>query len=164
MRFLLFFEGIFFSSFYSLAPFFFSDILTKPVFGFYITEPHERTDIRYIVIYSISFLLFYFYSVSGMRTRYIIWHLEQNRISSGFIPLETVAVATYHTMVLCLLSESIAPLIDQQKPEILSALWIQYLGFRMKNIFFLSIIQHSLLELSGFYDKVRREYFDLTRI
>ena len=164
MRFLLFFEGIFFSSFYSLTPFFFSDLITKPVFGFYIREPAERTDIRHSVAACISFLFFYFFSVSGMRTRYMIWHLEQNRSSSGFVPVETIAVAMYHTMVLCILSESIAPLIDQQSPEVLSALWIQYLGFRMKNIFFLSIIQHFFLELSGFCDKVRRDYFDLARI
>ena len=163
MRLLLFFEGTFFSCFYSLTPFFVSDLLSKSIYPYRIYESQEQKHLRYLTITSIAFCLFYYYSVSGLRNRYILWHLQRRRYGSGFYPLETAAVAMYHSVVLCILSETIVPMIDLQKPSILSHAWLEHLGYRMKNVFLLSIIQHTALELSGFFDKIRREYFQTGR-
>jgi hypothetical protein len=128
-----------------------------------MVEPVERRDVRYITVACIAFCMFYYYSISGLRTRYVVWHLERRRYGSGFYPLETAAVAMYHSVALCLLSETIIPFIDLQRPFLLTPTWLENLGFRMKNIFLLSIIQHTALELSGFFDKIRREYFQVER-
>ena len=163
MRLLLFFEGVFFSCFYSLTPFFASDLISKSVYPYRTNESLERRDLRYLTVACIAFCLFYYYSVSGLRTRYVVWHLQRRRYGSGFYPLETAAVAMYHSVALCLLSETFVPFLDQTRPQLLTSTWLELLGYRMKNIFFLSIIQHTALELSGFFDKVRREYFQVER-
>jgi hypothetical protein len=163
MRLLLFFEGVFFSCFYSLPPFFVSDLMTKSVHPYRNFETEETRDLRYITVSCIAFCLFYYYSISGLRNRYVTWHLARRRYASGFSPLETAAVAMYHSVALCLLSESILPFFDKRKPIVLTSIWLEHLGSRMKNVFFLSILQHTALELSGFFDKIRREYFHVAR-
>lgn len=163
MRLLLFFEGVFFSCFYSLSPFVVSDLMTKSIYPFRRYETDEMRDIRYIIVSSIAFCLFYFYSVSGLRSRYILWHLDRKRYASGFSPLETAAVGMYHSLSLCLLSECIMPFLNKDRTFLLSSAWLELVGFRMKNVFFLSIVQHTALELSGFFDKIRREYFQVQR-
>ena len=163
MRLLLFFEGVFFSCFYSLTPFFVSDIMTKSLYPYRMVEPPERRDVRYITVACMAFCMFYYYSVSGLRKRYISWHLERRRYGSGFYPLETAAAAMYHSVALCLLSETALTMIDLKRPFLLSQAWLDMVGFRMKNIFLLSIIQHSALELSGFFDRIRGEYFQAER-
>ncbi len=163
MRLLLFFEGVFFSCLYSLTPFLASDLMTKSVYSNRNLETEEIRELRYMTVACVSFCLFYIYSISGLRTRYIVWHQARKRHASGFFPLETAAVAMYHSVALCLLSESIMPFLDKGKANVLTSVWLEHLGFRMKNVFFLSILQHSALELSGFFDKVRREYFQVAR-
>jgi hypothetical protein len=163
MRFLFLLEGIFFSCIYSTAPFFSFDTLLKPLLQYHFHEPVERKDMRYIFICSVAFIFYYFYNLFGFRTRYVLWHLERNRRASGFTPLETIAVATYHTVVLCLLTETALPVLDGKEPSLLSFFWLQNLSFRMKYIFLLSILEHSLLELSGYWDKIRRDYFEADR-
>ncbi len=163
MRLLLFFEGVFFSCLYSLTPFFASDLMTKSVYPYHNFETQETRDLRYITVSCIAFCLFYYYSITGLRSRYINWHLARRRYASGFFPLETAAVAMYHSVALCLLSECVMPFLYKGKPLVLTSVWLEQLGFRMKNVFFLSILQHSALELSGFFDKIRREYFQVAR-
>ena len=164
MNLLFLFEGLFFSCVYSVTPFVLSDILAKPVFHFKDLESDEQRIVRYFFVCSISFFFFFLYTRTGFRTRYIIWHLERRRIASGFTPLETAAVAMYHSVVLCLTTESLLSFVDPIKPPILSPMWLDHLGFRMKNIFFLSILQHSILEMSGFWNRIRKEYFEVERI
>jgi hypothetical protein len=164
MNLLFLFEGIFFSCIYSVTPFVVSDIIAKPIFHFKNFETDEQKTVRYIFVFLISFLFFFFYTKSGYRTRYMIWHLERRRLASGFTPIETAAVSMYHSVILCLTTETILPLIDPLRPVVLSSIWLDDLGFRMKNIFFLSILQHALLEMSGFWNKIRREYFEVDRI
>jgi len=65
--------------------------------------------------------------------------------------------------VLCLLTETALPVLDGKEPSLLSFFWLQNLSFRMKYIFLLSILEHSLLELSGYWDKIRRDYFEADR-
>ncbi len=163
MQLLLFFEGVFFSCFYSVTPFLVSDLMTKSIYPYRTYESQETREIRYITVSFIAFCFFYFYSISGLRKRYIVWHLERRRYASGFFPLETAAVAMYHSVALCLFSESMLAFFDTQKPQLLTSIWLEHLGYRMKNIFFLSILQHSALELSGFFDKIRKEYFQIER-
>ncbi len=164
MNLLFLFEGIFFSCIYSVTPFVVSDIIAKPIFHFNAGESDEQKTVRYIFVGFISFLFFFFYTKTGFRTRYMIWHLERRRLASGFTPLETAAVSMYHSVVLCLTTETLLPIIDPMRPLVLSPLWVHHLGFRMKNIFMLSILQHALLEMSGFWNKIRREYFEVERV
>lgn len=163
MKFLLFFEGIFFACFYSTAPFFAMDLLNNTDLGYYVIEPLGRKEMRYFIISSFGFFFFYLYTISGLRTRYILWHLERKRYGSGFIPLEALAVCCYHSVLLCLLTETLLPALDGKKPQVLSELWIQNLGIWMKHVFLFSLIGHTAYELSGFADKIRREYFEVDR-
>lgn len=163
MRFFIFFEGIFFSCFYSTAPFLALDLINDSVFHYHFHEPTIRKDIRYFFICSLAFILYYFYSILGYRTRYILWHLERPRYASGFIPVETMVAAVYHTFFLCFLSETLLPVIDGKNPALLSNAWLENLSFRLKHIFLFSIAEHSVLELTGFWDKIRREYFEIER-
>jgi hypothetical protein len=123
-------------------------------------ETTETREMRYVAIAGLAFWLYWYYSSSGLRTRYILWHLERIRYGSGFIPLETAAVAAYHSVILCLGSESLLLLRNSETPSWFELFWFQNLGIRMKNVFFFSILQHIILERSGFFDRVRLIYFD----
>ncbi len=163
MRFITFFEGVFFSCFYSLSPFLVFDTLQKPLYGRIYFEPEHYKETRYFIVIAIAFLMFSIYSSSGFRGKYTLWHLERNRYASGFTPSETLLVAFYHSIFLCLTSEPLLHWITPPSP-LAQKSWAFILNARMKNIFFLSIIQHSLYELSGFGDKIRREYFLVDRV
>lgn len=163
MNFLLFIEGVLFSCFYSTAPFLAFDVLYLPVYGEPLLEPAARREFRYFVVSCLAFVLFNMYYAMGCRTRYVLWHIDRRRYGSGFTPVETCAVAVYHSVLLCLTTETLLPALDGFSPRLLSEPWALQTGIRMKNIFLLSILQHTFLELSGFFDKVRREYFDVDR-
>ncbi len=163
MNLLLMFEGIFFSCMYSLTPFVASDILAKPILGYRTLESEEQMTMRYFFVSVIGFFSFYLYTLSGLRTRYMLWHLERERSASGFVPLETAAVGMYHSVVLCLITETILPFVDPLKPDVLSPPWADNVGVRMKNIFLISILQHAFLEMSGFWNKIRKDYLNIIR-
>jgi hypothetical protein len=162
MKFITFAEACFFSTFYSVGPFVAYDILRKPFQGSLDLESNAIREMRYGAVISIAFLLFLLYSKSGYRTRYILWHLERPRYASGFSPMETALVAIYHTVVLGLGSELFLSFFLEAS-RVGGGLWFLILENRIKNIFFLSIVQHSCMELSGFHDKIRNEYFLVER-
>jgi hypothetical protein len=163
MKLITFFEGVFFSCFYSVSPYLLFDLLQPLLYNKIYYEPQHLKENRYYVISSIAFVFFYLYSRSGLRGQYTIWHLQRHRYASGFTPIETLLVALYHSVFLCLSSELFLPWIHTYTP-LLNLSWGRILDARMKNLFFLSILQHSVYELSGFGDKVRREYFLIDRI
>lgn len=163
MKFITFFEGVFFGLFYSSFPLLCSDSLKISFYGPHLQLPSGHLEYRVIFTSLLGFLIYWYYSVSGFRTRYILWHLERRRTGSGFSPVESACVMLYHAGFLFPLSEFFLFLLHTQGPFSFSFLWLFSLHTRMVTVALFSLLQHIFLEQSGFADRIRSDYFNQDR-
>lgn len=163
MKFLTFFEGIFFSLLYSLGPFYAVELVRPLPVGPPLQNPTGRSDLRILFLSALSFCYFLVWTFSGFRTRYVIWHLERRRRSSGFSPLETAGVAAYHLVLLCAPTELAISILDGKNPSPFTVIWFSQLKARMGNVLLFSIVEHTLLENMGIFDRLRIDYFEQDR-
>lgn len=150
-----------FSAFYSQTPFFLLDVLEKTgdVFTF---ESASRKQIRHLVVFAISPLVFVWYSKSGWRNRYIIWHLERNRRYSGLNALEMFIVPLYFCMYV-IPFEFLISYLDYTYPMPIHSSWPLHLLSRLSNTFLAGSFFHILLEQTSFMDTYRLNYFLVDR-
>jgi hypothetical protein len=150
-----------FSVFYSQIPFFLLDFLEKTgdVFTF---ESESRKQIRHLVVLSISPLIFWWFSKSGWRNRYIIWHLERNKQYSGLNALELFLVPSYFCLYVVPF-EFLISFLDHSYPMPIHSSWPLHLLSRFSNTFLASSFFHILLEQSTFMDAYRLNYFVIDR-
>lgn len=150
-----------FSVFYSQIPFFFLDLCEKTgdIFTF---ESPSRKQIRHLVVLAISPLVFTWFSKSGWRNRYIIWHLERNKRYSGLNALELLAVPLYFCMYV-IPFEFLISYFDHTYPMPIHSAWPLHLLSRFSNTFLASSFFHILLEQTGVMDSYRLNYFVIDR-
>jgi len=150
-----------FSVFYSQLPFFFLDLMEKTgdIFTF---ETASRKHIRHLVVLGISPFVFLWFSKSGWRNRYIIWHLERNKPYSGLNALELFLVPLYFSTYVIPFEYAIS-FLDNTYPMPLHSSWPLHLLSRWSNTFLAASFFHILLEQSRFMDAFRQNYFVVDR-
>jgi hypothetical protein len=154
-------DMVVFSAFYSQMPFFLLDLLEKTgdVFTF---ESSSRKEIRHLIVLAIAPFFFAWFSKSGWRNRYIIWHLEKNQQNSGLNALEIFFVPLYFC-VYVLPFEYLISFLDSKHPMPIHSSWTLHLLSRFSNTFLASSLCHILLEYSPFMDAYRQNYFVVDR-
>jgi hypothetical protein len=154
-------DMLIFSLLYSQIPFALLDLFEKTgaIFSF---EPVSRKYIRHIVISCVSPVLFLWASKSGLRNRYVIWHLERNIKYSGLNPIEVLCVPLYFCIYIIPL-EYFVSYIDYTYPMPIHSSWSLHLLSRTSNTFLMSALYHLLLERSSFMDTYRLHYFLIDR-
>ena len=150
-----------FSLVYSQIPFAFLDLFEKTG-GIFSFESNSRKAIRHIVVSSVSPFVFLWFSKSGWRNRYILWHLERNTPYSGLNASELLLVPLYFCMYV-LPFEYLISYIDHSYPMPLHTTWPLHLLSRTSNTFLVSALYHMLLEKSTFMDTYRMNYFIIDR-
>ncbi len=159
---LQFFVDLFiFSSFYSQIPFFLLDALEKTG-EVYTYESSSRQQFRHLVVFTVSPLFFVWFSKSGWRNRYIIWHLERNKRYSGLNALELIVVPLYFC-VYVVPFEYLISYLHHTYPMPIHSSWPLHLFNRFSNTFLIASLYHILLELSTFMDAHRLNYFVVDR-
>jgi len=161
MNFQFFIDMIVFSMFYSQIPFFMLDALEKTgeVFTY---ESSSRKHIRHAVVFAISPFLFLWFSKSGWRNRYVIWHLERNKKYSGLNALELFIVPLYFCIYVVPF-EYLISYLDYTYPMPIHSSWTLHLLNRFSNTFLVSAFYHILLEQTTFMDGYRLNYFVVDR-
>lgn len=156
-----FIDLLVFSSFYSQIPFFLHDMLAKTgeVFTY---ESHSRQPLRLLVVFTISPFFFVWFSKSGWRNRYMIWHLERNKRYSGLNAIELILVPLYFC-VYVIPFEYLISYLDHTYPMPIHSAWPLHLLNRFSNTFLIASLYHILLELSTFMDAYRLNYFVVDR-
>ncbi len=150
-----------FSVFYSQVPFYFLDFLEKT--GDVLTfESASRKPIRHLVVLTISPFLFVWFSKSGWRNRYIIWHLERNKQYSGLNALELFLVPLYFCLYV-IPFEYLISIVDNTHPMPLHSAWPLHLLSRFCNTFLAASFFHIILEQTTFMDAYRLNYFVVDR-
>jgi len=150
-----------FSILYSQTPFFLLDLFEKTgdVFTF---ESSSRKTMRHIVVSCVSPLVFVWFSKSGWRNRYVIWHLERNKTYSGLNPIELLVVPLYFCMYVLPL-EYVISFLDQSYPMPFHSAWPIHLASHFSNTYLISSFYHILLEQTSFMDTYRQGYFLVDR-
>jgi hypothetical protein len=150
-------DMIIFSTTYSQMPFFLLDTLEKTgdVFTF---ESSARKQIRHLVVLFVAPFFFAWYSKSGWRNRYILWHLERNRRNSGLNALELFAVPLYFCIYV-IPFEFLISYLDHTYPMPIHSSWPLHLLSRFSNTFLAASLCHIVLEYSPFMDQFRLNYF-----
>ena len=150
-----------FSLIYSQLPFFFLDLLGKTgsVFSY---DSVSRKTTRHIVVSCISPFVFLWFSKSGWRNRYVLWHLEQNKRRSGLNALEMITVPLYFCMYVFPL-EYLTSYLDFAYPMPIHSAWPLHLLSQTSNTFLASALYHMILEYTTFMDAYRANYFIVDR-
>ena len=156
-----FIDMMIFSCFYSQIPFFVLDALEKTgeVFTY---ESSSRKSIRHLVVLAVSPFFFLWFSKSGWRNRYIIWHLERHRKYSGLNGLELILVPLYFCSYV-IPFEFLISYLDHNYPMPIHSSWPLHLLNRVSNTFLISGLYHILLEQTTFMDTFRLNYFVVDR-
>jgi hypothetical protein len=127
-------------------------------FVYFISTP-DRDFWRWWVHAGFAFLYFWTFQLSGLRNRYIIWHMEKNNILSGFHPYEVLGVCLYFSVALCLPTEIVLLLWPNTNGFLTSDVWISQLIQRMSHLFLISCIYHIAIEKTGMCSLMRAHYF-----
>lgn len=151
-----------FSLVYSQLPFFMLDMLETTSVLFIPHEPLARRQIRHIVVAGMSAPLFLWFSKSGWRNRYVIYHLEKRTPLSGLLPVELFCVSLYFCMYV-LPFEYLISYFHGGYPNPMSSFWPLFLAGKFSNTFLVSLFYHYFLELSGFMDYHRQMFFLVDR-
>lgn len=131
----------------------------KLFFVRFLDEP-ARLGYRYIINASIGFLAFLYFQMSGMRNRYIIWHMARNNILSGFHALEILGVGLYFSFILCLPTEvALEVFVPSTNPLLTDLVWYRQTVVRMNLLFLVSVAFHILYEKFGLGPFLRANYF-----
>lgn len=150
-----------FSFIYSQIPFFLLD-LSEKTGGTFSFESPSRKPIRHMVVSCISSVFFYWFTKSGWRNRYVIWHLERNTKYSGLNAIELIAVPLYFCMYV-LPFEYLISYIDYTYPMPIHSAWPLHLLSRTSNTFLVSALYHIVLERAAIMDSYRMNYFLVDR-
>lgn len=151
-----------FSLVYSQIPFFMLDVLETTSVIFIPHEPLARRHIRHTVVAGVSIPLFLWFSKSGWRNRYMIYHLEKQTAHSGLLPLELILTTLYFCMYV-LPCEYIIAYFHNGYPNPMSGIWPLFLAGKFSNTFLVGLFYHYILELSGFMDNHRQNFFLVDR-
>lgn len=154
-------DMLIFSLLYSQMPFLLLDLFEKTgtIFSF---ESLSRKYIRHIVISCVSPILFVWASKTGLRNRYIIWHLERNIQYSGLNAIELLCVPLYFCIYVVPL-EYVVSYIDDTYPMPIHSSWSLHLLSRTSNTFLMSAFCHIVLERISIMDTYRLNYFLIDR-
>ena len=153
-------DGIFHACVYSHIPLLILQQNQRFFFVKFIDSP-ERASMRWFVNDSLAFLYFWAFQLSGIRNRYVLWHMERNNILSGFHPYELLAVCFYFSVLLCLPTEITLLWWPNENPFLTNQIWMQQLSSRMILTFLISTIYHISLEKTGMWAFLRARYFGL---
>jgi hypothetical protein len=128
-------------------------------FFVYFISTSDRDLYRWWVHAGFAFLYFWTFQLSGLRNRYIMWHMEKNNILSGFHPYEVMGVCLYFSVALCVPTEIVLLLWPNTNGFLTSGVWMSQLIQRMSQLCLISCIYHIILEKIGFCSLLRAHYF-----
>lgn len=162
MKLQLFLDSMYFSILYSQAPFYLLDFFEASGGFFFAYDNPTRKYNRYLLIFIVSNLFFYWFHTSGYHNRYIIYHLERKRRHSGLQPLEILLTCLYFSMYIFPFEILIAS-FDTGYPTLQSTAFPLHLFNKVSNIFCMSFAFHYTIEKMGFMDSYRQHYFIVDR-
>jgi hypothetical protein len=128
-------------------------------FFIYFIDTSERLFWRWLINAGFAFFYFWIFQLSGLRNRYIMWHMEKNNILSGFHPYELFGVCLYFSVALCLPTEIVLLWWPTTNAFLTSRVWTLQLFQRMSHLFLISCIYHIGLEKTGVFCLLRARYF-----
>lgn len=163
MKLQLVLDSLVFSTLYSQIPFFCTDFFeTTRELLLFSYDSYQRKQSRHITVFIVSFFLFHWFHYSGLRNRYMIYHLEKNRHRSGLYPFEMFVTALYFCSFYFPLEYTTA-YFDNNYPSADNSVWPLHMFNKISNTFLIASLYHYALESSGFMDNYRLNYFTLDR-
>ena len=128
-------------------------------FFIYFIDTQDRIFWRWLLNAGFAFFYFWVFQLSGLRNRYIMWHMERNNILSGFHPYELLGVCLYFSVALCVPTEFVLLWWPNTNAFLTSRVWTLQLFQRMGHLFLISFIYHIGLEKTGVFCLLRARYF-----
>lgn len=128
------------------------------LFVFFFDTP-DRAQWRWVIHAGFAFGYFWIAQLSGLRNRYIMWHMDKNNILSGFHPYQVIGVCLYFSVALCVPTEIVLLWWPSTTTLLTSRVWTSQLLQRMCQLVLISSIYHSIIEKIGLGTFMRATYF-----
>lgn len=151
-------DSFFAATLYSQLPSWFL-YMNQDFFLVRFIDTSERIAWRWSVQCILAFLYFWIYQLSGIRNRYVIWHMERNNLFSGFHPIEILFVSLYFSVFLCIPTEFALLWFSNTNRFLTTDVWIHQLGARINLLFLIGSAYHIFLEKIGLNPFLRVRYF-----
>lgn len=128
-------------------------------FFVYFIDTPDRIWWRWLIQAAFAFVYFWIFQLSGLRNRYIMWHMEKNNTLSGFHPYEVIGVCLYFSVALCVPTEFVLLWWPNTNKLLTSQVWTSQLFQRMSQLFLITSVYHTVFEKIGIFSLMRANYF-----